>query len=228
MSAPAKAKRTFWDLPEPPSPAVLAKRRLAGALRDLTALCVTSEAPEDVLVALSDEADAIAARLRAHPARRFRDAFESCKTEDDFAPFADRSVMTGRSNPLSPPMSLKMEGSKAVSRVTFGAAFEGVPGHVHGGIVSAALDETLGYLAVNHGIGGLTAVLTVRFRAPTPMEVELRVEASVLRNDGRKTFVEARMLAGEVVTADAEAVFVAVDRERMLAAIDSANKARNS
>jgi acyl-CoA thioesterase FadM len=70
----------------------------------------------------------------------------------------------------------------------------------------------------------LTAVLTVRYRAPTPLQTDLCIEANVVRTDGRKAFVEARMKAGDTITAEAEAVFVAVDRERMLAVIDSAKK----
>ena len=224
MSSSAKRKKSYWDLAETPSPIVLAKRRLASAVRELAALTATSDAAEDVMNDLVAVVDATSARLRAHPARTFRDAFADCKTEEDFAPFADRSLMTGRSNPLSPPMKLSMQGDTAIGQVRFGTPYEGIPGHVHGGMVAAALDETLGYLAVNHDIGGLTAVLTVRYRAPTPLETDLAIEANLVRIDGKKAFVEARIRAGSVITAEAEGVFIAVDRERMLAAIDSAKK----
>lgn len=223
MSEPQK-KRTFWDINDRPSTTTLAKRRLATALRELAALTATTDAPEDTLTAAASAVEAEVERLRPHPTRTFRDAFATCKTEEDFAPFADRSVMTGQSNPYSPLMQLSMEGSQAVGRVTFGVMFEGVPGHVHGGLVAAALDEALGFLAVNNDIGGLTAVLTVKYRAPTPLEKELTIEANVVRKDGRKAFVEARMKLGDTVTAEAEGVFVAVDRDRMLAVIDSAKK----
>jgi predicted thioesterase len=224
MSGSTKRKRSYWDLADTPSKAALAKRRLASAVRDLAALTATTDAPEDALNDAAASVEGVVTRLRAHPTRTFRDAFATCKTEEDFAPFADRSLMTGRSNPFAPPMKLSMQGDKAVGRVAFGAIYEGVPGHLHGGMVAAALDETLGYLAVNNDIGGLTAVLTVRYRAPTPLETDLTIEASVVRTDGRKAFVEARIMAGDAITAEAEAVFVAIDRERMLAVIDSAKK----
>lgn len=224
MSSPAKRKKSYWDLAETPSKTALAKRRLATAVRDLAALTATTDAPENVLNAMSESVEAAVARLAAHPTRTFRDAFATCKTEEDFAPFADRSLMTGRANPYSPPLTLSMEGDKAVGRVKFGATYEGIPGHVHGGMVAAILDESLGYLAVNHDIGGLTAVLTVRYRAPTPLDTELTVEANLVRIDGKKAFVEACVKAGETITAEAEGVFVAVDRERMLAVIDAAKK----
>jgi acyl-CoA thioesterase FadM len=224
MTDPAKSKRNYWDLTETPSKTALAKRRLAAAVRDLAALTATTDAPEDALTSVAETLEGALARLRLYPSRTFRDAFATCKTDEDFAPFADRSLMTGRANPFSPPMKLSMEGSKAVGHVNFGVTYEGVPGHVHGGMVAAVLDETLGYLAVNNDIGGLTAVLTIRYRAPTPLQTDLSIEANVVRTDGRKAFVEARMKAGDTITAEAEAVFVAVDRERMLAVIDSAKK----
>ncbi len=224
MTAPAKRKRNYWDLAETTSPAALAKRRLATAVRELAALTATSDAPEETLARVAAAVEEAVLGLRAHPARTFRDAFATCKTEEDFAPFADRSLMMGRANPFSPPMRLSMQDRKAVGQVRFGATYEGVPGHVHGGMVAAALDEALGYLAVNNDIGGLTAVLTVRYRAPTPLETDLDIEANVVRTDGKKAFVEARIRRGNAITAEAEAVFVAVDRERMLAVIDAAKK----
>jgi acyl-coenzyme A thioesterase PaaI-like protein len=224
MTLPDKPKRNFWDFQDNPSTAGLAKRRLAAALRKVAGLAAATEAPEEALGSLAETVEGVAARLGQYPARTFRDAFATCKTEEDFAPFADRSLMTGLSNPLSPPMNLSMKGETAVGRVTFGPAYEGVPGHVHGGMVAAVLDEILGFLAVNNGVGGLTAVLTVRYRAPTPIETELTLEAKVVRTDGRKAFVEARLQAGSVVTAEGEGIFVAVDRERMLAVIDTAKK----
>lgn len=217
-------KRSYWDIVDRPSKETLAKRRLATAVRELAALTATTDAPEATLAETARAVEAEIERLRAHPTRTFRDAFAACKTEEDFAPFADRSVMTGQSNPFSPPMQLSMEGSKAVGRVTFGVTYEGIPGHVHGGLVASALDETLGYLAVNNDIGGLTAVLTVKYRAPTPLQKELTIEAHVVRTDGRKAYVEARIRSGEAITAEAEAVFVAIDRDRMLSVIDSAKK----
>ncbi|HMI89329.1 MAG TPA: PaaI family thioesterase [Polyangiaceae bacterium] len=224
MSGSVTRKKNYWSLAETPSKAVLAKRRLATAVRELVRLTATTDAPEAALDDVAGAVEAVLGRLRTHPTRTFRDAFATCKTEEDFAPFADRSLMTGRSHPFSPPIQLSMQGDKVVGNVTFATTYEGVPGHAHGGMVAAVLDETLGYLAVNHDIGGLTAMLTIRYRAPTPLGTELSIEANVVRTDGKKAFVEGRIRAGDMVTAEAEAVFVAVDRERMLAVIDSAKK----
>ncbi|MET0593663.1 MAG: hypothetical protein ABW133_13245, partial [Polyangiaceae bacterium] len=115
MTEPQK-KRTYWDINDRPSQATLAKRRLVTAVREFAALTATTDAPEETLNLAATAVEAEIERLRLHPSRTFRDAFATCKTEEDFAPFADRSLMTGLSNPYSPPMQLSMVGSKAVAR----------------------------------------------------------------------------------------------------------------
>ena len=57
--------------------------------------------------------------------------------------------------------------------VTFGSAYEGPPGHVHGGYVAAAFDELLGMTQSLGGMPGMTGTLTVRYRRPTPLRTEL-------------------------------------------------------
>jgi acyl-coenzyme A thioesterase PaaI-like protein len=84
---------------------------------------------------------------------------------------------------------------------------------VHGGFVAAAFDQLFGYLGVLVGRPALTASLTVKYRKPTPLAVELRLEGAVERTDGRKTFVRGRLLAGGELLAEAEGLFVAVGAE---------------
>ena len=55
----------------------------------------------------------------------------------------------GRSGPLS-----------GIATVTFGSAYEGPPGCVHGGYVAAAFDEMLGFVQSLGGNPGMTARLT--------------------------------------------------------------------
>ena len=215
MSAQPSSERTFWDFPIAiPDAAWREKRRLATALRELAALCVTTDAPEATLTYAADSVERIAERLAQYPTRTFQQGLPDCKSPDDLSRFADRSTMTGLSNPNSPPMTLAMEGQLAVATVTFGPPFEGIPGHVHGGLVAAAFDQLFGYLQVKRGMGALTGQLTVRYRRPTPLLTPLRMEADVLRVEGRSSIVSARMLAGDKVTADAEGIFVMVDPAR--------------
>lgn len=216
MSAQPSSPGSFWDVPEvPPDAAWREKRRLAAALRALSGLCVTSDAPGTTLGYAADAVERIVERMQQHPTRTFQQGIGACKSPEDLARFADRGTMTGLSNPNSPPVDLSMEGDQAIGVVTFGPPFEGIPGHVHGGLVAAAFDQVFGYLQTKLGSGALTSVLTIRYRRPTPLLVPLRIEARQLQVEGRRSVVAARMLSGDAVTAEADGVFVLLDSTRM-------------
>jgi acyl-coenzyme A thioesterase PaaI-like protein len=85
---------------------------------------------------------------------------------------------------------------------------------VHGGYVAASFDEVLGYVQSLSGNPGMTGTLTIRYRKPTPLHTELFFEAELVRVEGRKIFTQARVLAGDLVTAEAEGIFISVDRSR--------------
>jgi hypothetical protein len=216
LSAEPTSNRSFWDVPStPPDAAWSEKRRLASALRALSALCVTTDAPASVLGDAAAAAERLVAELSPFPTRTFQQGLASCTAPEDLLRFADRGIMTGLSNPCSPLLALSMEGEQAIGNVTFPSPFEGIPGHVHGGLVAAAFDQVFGYLQVQRAAGSLTSVLTVRYRRPTPLQAPLRIEARVLQVEGRRSVVAARMLAGELVTAEADGIFIALDSKRM-------------
>ncbi len=67
---------------------------------------------------------------------------------------------------------------------------QGYPGRLHGGIATAILDETIGRaLMTKYGdsVWGVTVELHVRFKAPVPLNVELRVIGRVTK-DTRRIF----------------------------------------
>jgi acyl-coenzyme A thioesterase PaaI-like protein len=209
------ARRTFWDVPAvAPDPAWQEKRRLASKLRELVALCVTTEAPAAALTYAADSVERLCERLLQHPRRTFGDAVKSNVPPTDLGRFADRGAFTGQSNPYAPPLELSIEGDRAIGRITFGPPYEGIPGHVHGGMVAAVFDQLFGYMQTKLGAGSVTAELTVHYRKPTPLLVPLHMEARILRTEGRRSFVAAKMLAGETLTAEADGIFVALDPQR--------------
>ena len=87
---------------------------------------------------------------------------------------------------------------------------------MHGGFVAAAFDEVLGYVQSLGGNPGMTGRLTVHYRKPTPLHTPLIFEAELVRVEGRKIFCAGRVRANGVLTAEAEGLFVSVDRERFL------------
>jgi acyl-coenzyme A thioesterase PaaI-like protein len=191
------------------------RRRLATAMRQVIDRLVTSDAPEDELRVAADGLERYAKRLATHPRRVLPAGFAETANSGDVGAFFDYSPMIGRSNPLAPPIDLRIEDGVVHGRVKFGIAYEGPPGHVHGGFVAAAFDEVLGFAQSMTGHPGMTGTLTIRYRKPTPLEQELRFEATVLREEGRKIFTEGRLYAGERLTAEAEGLFVSVDLAKM-------------
>jgi acyl-coenzyme A thioesterase PaaI-like protein len=98
--------------------------------------------------------------------------------------------------------------------VRFGAAYEGPPGCVHGGFIAASFDDILGLAQSFSGQTGMTGTLTVRYRQPTPLHTDLRIEARLDSVSGRKVTASASMFAGEVLTAEATGLFITVSPER--------------
>ena len=88
--------------------------------------------------------------------------------------FFDHSPVLGAANPLAPPLRLEFASDRIVASATFGAAYEGPPGCVHGGWIAASFDEVLGAAQSLSGSGGMTAYLKVDYRSPTPLHQELR------------------------------------------------------
>jgi acyl-coenzyme A thioesterase PaaI-like protein len=219
MTAKKHVPDHYWDFPaELPPGAWNEKRVLASAVRDLVALCVTTDAPQEELAAVSAQVREAVARLSKHARGTFLDAFTK-GTIDDITRFADRGTMVGLSNPMSPPMTMTDDGETVTAHVNFGPPFEGAPGCVHGGLLAAAFDQALGFLNVARKVGSMTATLSVKYRKPTPLQKPLRIEARVDRIDGRKRWVSARMYApsaeGEELTAEAEGLFIALDAGKL-------------
>ncbi len=192
------------------------KRRLARAMRLVIERLVPSNAPEAELRAAANGLERYAEALTAHPRLKHFHGYAESANAGDVGAFFDQSPMIGLANPLAPPITIGKSGERsAVASVTFGSAYEGPPGSVHGGFVAAAFDEVLGYVQSLSGNPGMTGTLTIKYRRPTPLHKELRFEAEIVRVEGRKIFTEGRVRAGDVVTAEAEGIFISIDPSKM-------------
>jgi len=191
------------------------KRRLASAMRLVIERLVASNAPEGELRQAAEQLERYAEHLQTHPRLKHFQGYAESANAGDVAAFFDQSPMIGLANPLAPPIRLAKTGERtAEGRVVFGSAYEGPPGCVHGGFVAAAFDEVLGFTQSLGGSPGFTGTLAVRYRVPTPLHAELRFECRIDRVEGRKTFASGRVLAGDVLCAEAEAIFVSARPER--------------
>lgn len=199
------------------------KRRLARAMRLVIERLVPSNAPEEELRAAAEGLERYAEALRAHPRLKHFHGYAESANAGDVGAFFDQSPMIGLANPLAPPITISRSGERsAIASVTFGSAYEGPPGSVHGGFVAACFDEVLGFVQSLGGNPGMTGTLTVRYRRLTPLHTELIIEGELLRIEGRKIFTEGRILADGTVTAEAEGLFISIDPSN----IDALLKAR--
>ncbi len=215
--------RDSWSIPDEVAPAWGARRRLAGALRELAHLVVTTDADADTLTAAAEVAELQLEGLRSHPRRSFREAYVDGSYIQDPTVWSDRSLLLGASNPLSPPLRLERQGDRIVGLVTFRDGHVGAPGWVHGGMVSCCFDQVLGYVLISEGIAVVTGSLQVKYVSPTPLGQELRFEAWMAGSEGRRYQVQGVCKAGDVVTAEATGTFVRIPIENLHERLADAN-----
>ncbi len=88
-------------------------------------------------------------------------------------------------------------------RFTPSVGHQGFEGIVHGGILSALLDEAMAKLAFSLGIPAVTAEITVKFRSPASPGEELRVTGRLTQETRRLILAEAKIERGLVIIAEA-------------------------
>jgi acyl-coenzyme A thioesterase PaaI-like protein len=99
----------------------------------------------------------------------------------------------------------------------FDERHQGGPGLVHGGLVSAVLDEACGLLATWYRFPTVTARIFVRYRRPVPIKTELLVRARIDDVRGRRIRASADLSDGDEPLAEARAAFLHVPLEHFLA-----------
>jgi acyl-coenzyme A thioesterase PaaI-like protein len=192
-----------------------AKRELADALRALLEELNATAAPDAELRALAarvrDAARSFAAAGHAQVDAERRDGLYA-----GMESFHERGPLVGLANPIAPPLDLRLDLEASVVRgvATFGAAHEGAPGLLHGGLLAAAIDEVLGMATSFSGSPGMTRELTVRYERPTPIHAPLHFTGRLDRAEGRRLHVSCEVEANGVRTATAHGVFIQVGGEK--------------
>lgn len=191
------------------------RQRLADALRATIGLVAAGQFDREAAERGAVAVEQLNARLAQAAGGARAEPFDAAKFfNGEFR--TTTSPITGLCNPLAPPLHIEFVDGvpgaprEVAGRVTFGSAYEGVPNCVHGGVIAQTLDELLGASNQAAGTIGMTVNMNVRYLQPTPTRVELRLAARYTRRDGRKLFSWAGIYAGEVLTAEAEGVFIEV------------------
>jgi len=129
-------------------------------------------------------------------------------------PSSRSCFVCGRDNPLG--LRARWESDRAAGevrcQVTIPEPFNGYPGVVHGGIVTALLDEAMARtLLIQGGFEDLlvTGRMEVAFRNTTPTGAPVTVVARLLKRTASRAQAEAELrLADGTVTARAEALMI--------------------
>jgi acyl-coenzyme A thioesterase PaaI-like protein len=116
----------------------------------------------------------------------------------------------GQENPHGLRVSFFDDGEKVWTDFTPADHHQGWPGVLHGGIVSALLDETIGRVAFLHDRWVQTARLALRFHKPAPLGQRL-VASGILTRDARRLMeMEGKLVVAETgeLLAEASGTFV--------------------
>jgi len=179
---------------------------LTDSVRDLVDATIRSTVADDELVAVRDQVDALVARLRAAqlpgPAGvRFNSEGRSWNWGN---------AVVGRGNAIAPPV-LNVhddDNATAYAEVTLGAAYEGPPGMVHGGVSALLLDQIMGETASGFKRLTMTGTLTLRYCRPLPLG-PVRLDARIADENGRKITVAATIgVPGEEAAVEATGLFL--------------------
>ncbi len=102
----------------------------------------------------------------------------------------------GTENPHGLGASFFDDGVEVWTEVTPAEHHQSWPGVLHGGILTAILDETIGRVAFLHDRWVQTAKLDVRFKRPAPLGKPLHARGRLVRDQRRLLVME-----GEIVLA---------------------------
>lgn len=186
-----------------------AKRRLAQALRELTGVLVTSTPSINEMDEIAERLELQARQFAKEPRLFGQMAFQADGNHGRRGEVNhELNAVGGWSNPLAPGLNMWFDGDRAHGTVNCGWAYEGPPGHIHGGYVAAIFDQFMGMAQMIGKQPGMTGTLKVRYLRPTPLNTELQLEAWLDRVEGRKTIISAEMRNGDTVTATCEALFI--------------------
>ena len=177
---------------------------LAESVRELVDATIRSEADAQTVAEVKRDIDTAVARLQA---RQLEGAFGVRRSTSGETVGWGNAVI-GIRNAFAPPLLTQRDAEGRVSAdFHLGAAYEGPPGHVHGGVSAMILDHVLGEAASVDRQPRFTGTITMRYVRPTRLG-ELRTEAIRLRTDGVKTYCTGHIADADGVTVEAEGVFI--------------------
>jgi len=136
---------------------------------------------------------------------------DGCEHVDPFAGFkAPRSFISRNADDDRLSIRYFRRTSDGTMRAFawFGPGAEGAPGRIHGGSVSAILDEALGASVWTVGIPVVTVRLIVKYRKPLKVGTLCEIETDIVKKSGKRVRVVGALKEKDNgIIAHAEAVY---------------------
>ncbi|MGZ5379845.1 MAG: PaaI family thioesterase [Mycobacterium sp.] len=177
---------------------------LAESVRELIDATIRTEVDAHAVAAVKAEIDAATARLRSKQC----DGPFGVRFTTGGDRLAWGNPVIGIRNPIAPPLRIQRDtDGRVFTDFHLGAAYEGPPGHVHGGVSALVLDHVLGEVAAHEETPRFTGTITLRYVRPTRLG-ELHAEARITRTDGFKAYAAGHLADDEGITVEAEGVFI--------------------
>jgi Thioesterase superfamily len=174
------------------------------AVRELLDATIRTQADAQAIADAQCAIEAVTAKLRANQL----DGPFGVRFTTDGEGMSWGNPVIGVRNPLSPPLTIQRGGGRCWTDFVLGAAYEGPPHHVHGGVSALILDHILGEVASDGLTRPLfTGTITLKYLRGTPLG-PLRSEAWIERVDGIKTYARGFISDAEGPTVEADGVFI--------------------
>lgn len=173
--------------------------RFVEAVRTLQDLTRGADAPDDVVTRAAELVESANRLLAPHDADEWH------------SPSGRRMDLPNRGNIMQVPVDLTITEHRRVGGTAQFRRFHlGRNGAVHGGALALLFYSLLGFAAfkLSDSTRQRTAFLHVNYRKIALIDKELQVDAGIDRIEGRKIFVAGRLMDGDDVLCDAEALFV--------------------
>ncbi|WP_297599496.1 PaaI family thioesterase [Mycobacterium sp.] len=178
---------------------------LAESIRRLVDASIRTEAGPAAVAAATSKIDSATAEL----SEALKPGPFGVHRNPDGQTIAWGNAVVGVRNPIAPPLVIHRDPDGLVwSEFVLGAAYEGPPDTVHGGVCALVLDHVLGATAHQPDRPAFTGTLTLRYRRPTALGRPLRAQAHVERVEGVKTFAVGHLADEHGVTVEAEGIFI--------------------
>jgi len=177
---------------------------LAEAVRGLIDATIRTQADDDLVARARTAIEAVTQSLLSQGTRP---RGVSYRVDDRPVPLGNAVI--GECNPIAPPVVVHHEADgRCWSEFVLGAAYEGPPGLVHGGVSAMVLDHMLGEAAsVGMTRPLFTGTITVKYLRGTPLG-PLRSEAWIERSEGVKAYARGHISDAAGVTVEADGVFI--------------------